>query len=500
MSSGSSAPLWLTARQEGRWSLLDKNQFLTTAGISLEKNINNWSFLADAEFDYNTGFDKIYLHHGYLKTDWHFLSLTIGRHTFSPIFEKEKYSGSGSYLFGDNFRPMDRITAGIPNYTKLPFLKGLIEIRGGLSHGRLDDTSGNHILSHETNYYHSEILLHEKYAYIRLNIGTWKPYGGLNHSVFMGGYDYRGQKVPIDYWKAFQGKGSDKIGGGDATNVAGAHMGLYDFGLYKTFPFGEMRFYYQSPFADGSGMKIFKIEHDHIIGINLNTNKKWLRNITVEWLKTSYQSGEGMPDAVVNGTGYPSSVIREMGFDKFMNDIVGVQGTGFTINQVFKYLEDNYNYGHPHGGRDGYMSNGTYPGGWTFHGMIMGSPLNLTRDQLFNSNPNLGAYKSNYIINDRFKAFHIGGFGDLSDNLKWEAKFTFSKNYGSYFNEYPGRYTWNRTENYYFDGGLNQFYSSLGLSWKPWSSNSLIFKGQIALDNGEMFNTFGGKFGAEWTF
>ena len=439
VSSGFSAPLWLTARQEGRYNLIDKNQFLTTAGITLGKDINNWSFLVDAELDYNTGFDKIYLHHGFLKTEWHFLSITIGRHTFSPIFEKEKDSGSGSYLFGDNSRPMDRITAGIPNYTKLPFTKGLIEIRGGLSHGRLDDTSDNHILSHEANYYHSGILLHEKYAYIRLNIEKWKPYAGLNHSVFMGGYDGNGKKVPVDYWKAFQGKGSDKIGGGDATNAAGAHMGLYDFGVYKIFPFGEMRFYCQSPFADGSGMKIFKIKHDRIIGINLNANKKRLRNITIEWLKTSYQSGEGLPDPVVNGRAYPVSEMREMGFDKFMNEIVGVEGSGFTRDAIVKHLKDRYNNGHSYGGRDGYMSNGTYPGGWTFHGTVMGSPLNLTRDQLFNLNPNLGtSYKSNYIVNDRFKAFHVGGSGDLSDNLKWEAKFTFSKNYGSYFNEYPG--------------------------------------------------------------
>ena len=500
VSNGSIAPFWLTARQEGRWSLYNKNQFLTTAGATLNKNINKWSFFADVEFDYNTGFDKVYLHHGYLKTNWNFLSLTIGRHTFSPIFEKDKYVGTGSYLFGDNSRPMDRITAGIPEYTKIPFTKGVIEIRGGLSHGRFDDSNGNHILSTGVNYYHSEILLHEKYAYIRFNIGKWKPYAGLNHSIFMGGYDGSGKKIPIDYWKAFLGKGSEKIGGGDATNAAGAHMALYDFGLYKIFPLGKLQFYFQSPFGDGSGMKIFHKEHDRIIGINLNTNIRRIRNITVEWVKTTEQSGKGLPDPIVNGTVYPVSVIKKMGLDEFMNNIVGVEGNGFTLDNVIKYLEDNFNNGYPFGGRDGYMSNGTYPGGWTFRGMIMGSPLNLTRDQLFHLNPNLGSYKSNYIVNDRFKAFHIGAAGDLINNLKWEAMFTFSKNYGSYFNEYPGRYTWDRTENYFFDAGLKQFYSSLGILWQPWKKYSLFFKGKMAWDSGELFDSFGGKFGVEWIF
>ena len=509
--------MWLSARQEGRWGLLEKEQFLTTAQVSLLKNINNWNFLVDAELDYNTDIGmnsivntKCYFHHGFLKIDWHFLNLTVGRHKFSPIFGDD-YSGSGSYLFGDNFRPMDRITVGIPEYTKVPFTFGKVEIRGELTHGKLDDTKGNFTSIDDFNYYHQEILLHEKYAYVRFDGGKWKPYVGLLHSVFMGGYK-NGNKIPIDYWKTFFAKGSEKIGGGDATNAAGAHMGMFDFGIYTSHDFGNIHFYYQKPFSDKSGMyvltwdnefAIFKYNKDQIAGMNVSFNNiRWLKNLTIEWINTKYQSGEGFPDPMVNGQYYTPHMIRTMGLDKFMNEVLDIEGSNFTFDEVWETLvgHPDIGRGHQFGGRDGYMSNGDYPGGWTFHGKVMGSPLNLTRDQIAHRNPILGTYNRNYIVNDRFRAFHIGGKGEITNNLIWKTMLTFSVNWGSYFNEYPGRYTWERTENYFFNGGLKQFYSMIGIEWTPEKLSKITVKSDFALDSGEIFSNFGAKFGAIWTF
>ena len=506
-STKSPVPLWLMARQEGRWGLKDTEQFLAIAQVSLNKNIKYWNFLIDFELDYNTEMKKCYFQHGYAKIDYRFLNLTVGRHTFNPVFDKS-YCGSGSYLFGDNYRPMDRITAGISNFTKLPFLWGIVEIRGELTHGRLDDTKGN-FTNIEDFFYHKNILLHEKYALVRLNLGKWKPYGGLYHSAFMGGYDRNGNEIKIDYWKTFFAKSSQKTTKADSTNAAGAHMGMYDFGIYTTHDFGNIHFYYQKPFADGSGMQflridedgfsIFKNNKDQIVGANISFLKtKWIKNLTIEWINTKYQSGEGFPDPIINGKFYTFSQIkRDIGFDKFMNSL-GVPGENFTYKQVYDYVKNNFNHGHNYGGRDGYMNNGDYPSGWAFHGQIMGSPLNLTRDQLLHSNANLGNHESNYIVNDRFRAFHIGAKGEINKNLIWKTMMTFSVNYGSYYNEYPGRYTWERTENYFFDGGLNQFYSMLGIEWMPKNFSKITLKNDFAFDIGDIFNTFAVKFGVKW--
>jgi hypothetical protein len=128
----------------------------------------------------------------------------------------------------------------------------------------------------------------------------------------------------------------------------------------------------------------------------------------------------------------------------------------------------------------------------------MGSPLNLTRDQL-PSTANTGTYH-NYIANDRFRAFHVGAKGELTNNFIWKIMFTYSVNYGSYYDEYPGRYTWEMTDNYYFAGGLNQLYTMVGIEWAPKKVSKITIKSDFALDSGEIFNTFGAKFGATFRF
>ncbi|MDR2928212.1 MAG: capsule assembly Wzi family protein [Cytophagaceae bacterium] len=515
-SSDLPAPMWFTARQEGRWGLINQNQFTTLAQVSIQKQAKGgWNFAADAEIDYNTAINRVYLHHGFMKIDWRFLNLMAGRHTFSPIFGKN-YKGSGSYLFGDNNRPIDRVTFAISEYTAVPFTRRVLEVRGGISHGWLDDTKHYQILSTEANYYHRKILLHEKYAYARFNFGKLKVYGGLNHSAFMGGYSGKGVKIPIDYWKSIFAKSSTKIGRGDATNAGGAHMGLYDFGIYTTLPFGDAQFYYQLPFADKSGMLFWKRNQDQMTGINVSFNNcKWLHNLTFEWVNTAYQTGNGVPDAIIvwpdTGVteGMPRTVLitkTQAELDEMMHRLLGdAAKTGYTFDEVNNYLRSAFNRGREHGGRDGYMNNGDYPGGWTYYGMVMGSPLNLTRDRLHHLNPILGRasdnyYVDNFIANDRYRALHVGGEGSISDKLSWEAMFTFSVNYGSYYNQYPGRYTWEETPNYYFAHELKQFYSLLALAWKPCSEPNITFNIAAALDAGEIFNTFGGKFGVKWSF
>lgn len=493
-NNNNNMPLWFYANNQGRWNYTEGKQWLNTLSSNFTFQPNShFRTKLSAEIDYLPLSNNIYIHNYSATVNLHFLQLTAGQHLFAPIFENE-YLGTGSYLFGKNHRPLPRVTAGIPTFSPLPSLFKLIEIKGEVSYAKLNDKW--HGWEHKDEY------LHEKYAYIRVNVGAVKPYGGLSHSAIMGGYKADGSKIPVDIINTFFAKGSDKIGGGDAANAAGAHMGLYDFGAYITNSHSNVHIYYQKPFADGSGMKIVSRNRDQIIGINWHLkNKNRLQLITLEWINTSHQSGKGMPDFIDDDRkSYTYNDIRKIGFDKFMAMYGQYKDTPYTEKEIDEFLENNFNHGHKYGGRDGYMSNYLYPTGWAYYGNIMGSPLNLTNQQTAHKNPALGTYTKNLIVNDRFKAIHIGAKGILSSQWGWMLKTTLTKNYGTYFQEYPGRYTWQRTEDYFFKNGLYQSYNYANISFSPNKLPNMQLDTEIGYDYGEINKNGGIKIIISYTF
>ncbi|GAO27953.1 capsule assembly Wzi family protein [Geofilum rubicundum] len=500
-ADGDLLPLWLYARQQGRWGLDADAQFLGRGFVGAHYAPGErLSVSLKAEANYNRAVTDFYLHSYALDVRWQALGLRVGRHLFDPVFEKG-YRGHGSYLFGDNARPVDRITVGIPDYTSLPGFFNRIEIKGEVSHGWLNDERAG------AAKFHKEVLLHEKYAYVRWDGGRWKPYVGLNHSAFMGGYNSRGDQIPIDYWRSILAKGSEKIGGGDATNAGGAHMGLFDFGVYLESEAGRFRFYYQAPFSDGSGMRLLARNLDQIVGVSWKpSGHRFLHNLTLEWIHTAHQSGNGMPDARVTHENGDQQLIvsfqlEDPDYREALMTRLGVADPGsYSKDEVTNYLQDHFNNGNRFGGRDGYMSNGVYPAGWTHYGMVMGSPLNLTSDQLAPLNASLGNYDRNLIVNDRYKALHVGADGQVVPGLRWQAMVTFTRNYGSYFQQYPGRYSWDETPDYFFKGGRSQFYSRLGFGWRLPTEQSLELKGVLGLDAGALNKSVGGRLGLVWLF
>lgn len=495
--SGETTPLWLYAGQEGRWGISGKAPFLGIASFKGDYHVgHNISVFGHLEADYNSKHFGGYLHGYSLGIDWKFLSLKAGRHVFSPVFE-HGYKGSGSFLYGSNARPVDRITIGIPEYTKLPGVLRRIEIKGEVSHGFMDDEYRGAVK------FHRDVMLHEKYAYVRWDGGKLKPYAGLNHSVLMGGYYSNGEKIPIDFWNSIFAKGSSKLGGGEMTNAAGAHMGLYDIGVYYSNENGEYRFYYQMPFADGSGMKPFVRNRDQIAGLTWTSSKKGLISaLTIEWVNTVYQSGKGMPDAYFHYTDENGNVMSflvvlyQLEDPAFREDVMrklGVENPGsYTKEEVEKYLKENTNYGYRFGGRDWYMNNGLYPAGWTHYGMVMGSPFILSYSQIAHLEPELGARETYYqLVGDRFRAIHIGAAGDFSDEVSWDLMMSITRNYGSYVHQYTGRYTWVETPSYFFKGGKDQFYGSMGMEWSPSKLNGLSIHGMLGVDVGALSKSLG---------
>lgn len=482
--SGVLPPLWFVALQEGRWDNLGGNQILATVASELEWQVTRaFSLEAMAEIDHSGGLGETCLHTGWVGATWKNLTFKAGKHVFDPIFP-ENNVGSGSYLFGRNYRPVSRISLQMPAYTKVPLTNGRVEVRGGISQGWLNEQPAN-----------GDVLLHEKYAYMRWNGGALKPYLGLNHSSIFGGHwKETEEKIPVDFWATFRAGGSQKIGRGEATNAAGAHMGLYDFGVYANTTVGTVHFYYQIPFSDGSGMRFWERNRDRISGVTWQPgNIAWLNSLTVEWMQTTYQSGNGMPDPKMEIDGIRKIIFAgEVDRNAFVMEHFGIESEDFLSREAFlAILEDEINHGNKFGGRDGYMNNGMYTDGWSRKDHIMGNPFHLTRGQLLAARPGMEFHHDVKIKNDRFNAFHAGATGRFNTEFTWETKISFTRNHGTYFEQYDGRYTWDEVDNYWFKNGRDQWYTMLSIGWHPMPGKGIMVKGGIALDAGEIYQSSG---------
>ncbi|TAJ14895.1 hypothetical protein DMA11_04000 [Marinilabiliaceae bacterium JC017] len=490
-------PLWNYSNQWGLFDAYEKSEGLLygkgTYQIFKKRNFNLEMGVAGVV---KNDLSKSFLHEGYLKGNAWWIDFSMGIEAYSSLSYNSHLS-SGAFISGMNARPVPKISMGIFNYLPLGFTNNWVEIKGGISQGWLLDDRG---VKGNT-----DVLLHEKIAYMRLGNTKIKPYAGLQHSALFGGTKPNGKDIPIDFWATFLASGSAKIGGGEETNAAGAHMGLWDFGAYFNMLDWQGRFYWQKPFADGSGMFLnWGYNKDHIIGIDLKTDKKQLVNgISLEWIKTDWQSGAGIPDPL-----YPEGHPKEGqiiwldeidDYDAFMCDVFGEETTGWGETEVKRYLEDEMNHGNNYGGRDDYMNNGIYYGGWTHHGQSMGTPLFHTADMVRLYAPDWKFKDGVVFINNRVKGVHVGLEGWINQRLSYRCKLTATWNYGSYGEEYHGRYSWEKTENYYFESVKKETYSMVELKWKPFKNRDVSLSGTLAMDFGDLYNSVGGKLGICYT-
>lgn len=491
VASGELAPLWLYANQWGRYSmepdlqasfygkvsdtLVHHKHFSLRAGVG--------GILASQE-------NGSYLHEAYVAGKWRVIDFSAGMEACSPIVFDDRLT-SGSFLMSTNARPIPRVSVGIYQWASVPFTNDYIQVKGGLSQGYLNDQN-------EGEPEHEKVYLHEKFAYLRLNHFKIKPYAGIIHSALFGG-----EGNEIDFWSTFFAKGSKKLGGGEETNAAGGHMGLFDFGIGWESSVGQFHAYYQKPFADGSGMRLYNGNNkDYYLGVVWYPKENQIvRGVGFELFKTSVQSGPGMPDPI-----YPEGHSKEgqlifmddiADIDQFMYDEFGVTTYGWEEDDLMNYLEDNFNHGYKYGGRDDYMNNGSYPAGWSYYGMSTGTPLVHTVNQVNEYADSWNFSKGLMFVNTRVDGFNLSVEGDVK-RIDYLIKFTYTNNYGSYNQEYPGRYTWDRVADYYYDTHKTQYYSLLELKYPLLKNETLKFGATIGVDWGELYDSEGVRLSLMW--
>ena len=439
--------------------------------------------------------DDSFLHEAYVNAKiFNFIDVSLGKHAFSPVSYNDNLS-IGGFMRNANVRPIPRAQIGIFEYQSVGFLNNIVSVRGGLSHGILND---NRTATGKSNSV-DHVQVHEKWAYFKLETQLVQPYAGVFHGALMGGERPNGDKLEKDYWATFFGEGSDRLGGGEATNAAGAHDGFFDFGLYHENAIGDFHFYLQKPFADGSGLNVYKHRnHDYKIGLLAEFKKSdFIQKVSFEVFRTDHQSGYGLPDAMhpEGGLIFPREIDD---YDAFMNDVFGVTTEGFTFDDFTKYLRDYTNYGCSFGGRDDYNNNGTYYNGWTYQGLPMGLPLYHTYSLAKAYAPDWNANNHGVFVNNRVKGFHIGIEGEVIPGLKYTLKTTYSNNLGSYAEEFVKRYSWEKDEENLYSGGKKEVYSDLSFLYRTHKWKNILLHTSFSYDAGDLYHAFGCMFGISY--
>lgn len=395
VASGEQTPFWMVSNRYGIVPLESGNGF-TRAGV-----FHNQTFGSD--FRWTAGVDlvgafprkkNVYLHQLYAEIGYKAFLLSVG--------SKERYHSivnrrlsSGDMVLSPNARPIPEINFSIPEYTKVPFTRGWLQIRGDFALGRSFDKDylkDYTLVSKKPVVYVDNILWHHKSFFVRiedtknkqplfatLGFEHWAQWGGTSTNPQMG----KQPQTIKDFMRIVFGReGGEGSTISDMLNVLGNHYGSYYLGLgYKLHDASMLQAYYQHYFEDKSGT-VFANGFDGLWGVEFNTKQiPWLSKIVVEFLTTKNQSGP-------------------MHFIHFDRDKYSGRG----------------------GGSDNYYNNVEYATGVSYFNRAIGSPLLISPE--YNGDGKIGFY------NNRVQSWHLGAEGTISSQVSYRLLLTTMKGWG----------------------------------------------------------------------
>ena len=440
------------------------------------------------EFDGVANTEDIFIHEAYVNLKWKDFTLQVGKNEVNnPYFPDDLSTG---HLFASrNARTIPKVTLGVLDYADVPWTKGYVQYRGAISQGILEKDRSV-----------SEALYHEKYASIRTRKLPINIHFGFMHNALFGG-EFNGERQSTNFLEVFLGRASsNSIVNGDNINAAGAHFGIFDYGVSLSSGDFDIDLYYHQPWADRTGLKDWSARNrDYMLGIHVKfKNQKWISEILYENLNTTHQSGEGLPDPFVNGVGYTFDQLRVLDYDQFVLDEFGITANNLSFDEFIEIIRQQTNENLDYGGRDNYYNNRGYPSGNTYQGFVIGNSLFLTANRLFELN-GVQTFESELIVNNRIQAQHIGIKGNL---VPWDIDYkflvTFTHNLGTYTGFYGSFINnWERSPNYFFRQGVNAQYLYFELR-KEMKQQPLTLTGSVGFDQRGFGNFFGMLAGVEY--
>ncbi len=412
-------PFWLWANQLGRYD--QASDFIQNFRLEgkFDKALGNsaFSFQSGASLDLllssQNEFRFTELYGG---ISWKILQLTAGAFADPALYDGLS-STNGNLAASLNARPHPKIRAGFSRFVKI--FPGF-SINGFYEEGLLND-----------NRYVKDTHLHRKSLYLRFgNAKSIQVTGGMEHFVMWWGTHPEYGK--LQGWEAYFNYVLGKSGNGDAlatdqANVSGNSFGSYQLEIRKDWNHVSAAFYLSHPFDDRSGME-WDNYRDNLIGFYITNarTEALIHSFVVEYFSTKHQSGSyhlvSQPDGTLRGRGL-----------------------------------------------DNYFNHGVYRSGVTYHEMAMVNPL--IGPVRRNENVALGFEST------RFSGFHIGILGNLTQNLSWKGKLTYSKHLGQYKGE---------NENTY-DPPRKQGAALLELNWHP-EKLPFVLGASAAIDHGSLYD------------
>lgn len=496
-------PHWLIYNRNGIFKG-DRNEFVSRLDLDFEHTFGKWTLEAGL-----SGVGKFPMNESHAQEAY--LNLSYGKLKLITGLEEQRYGdyhpglSSGSFYISGNARPFPRVGAGFYEYVDVPFTNGYVQVRGFLNQGILNDDRGP--LGTD------KPLFHEKTAYIRTNKLPVNLHVGVSHSALFGGTHRNGSKIPVDYFATFFANPSDKVGKvfwGEATNVAGGHFGVFDFGADFKVEEAEVQTYFQIPVRDMSGMNgTFRKNKDHIFGISVkNINSSLISEFSYERVNTKWQCGPGLPDPVVNGKYYVAFQITD--YDKFLFDNYGIVVENISEHDFWLFIRKKENYGYLYGGRDSYYNNGMYYKGWSYHGAALGNSLLLTLDRVKSINPGFDGSYDSFFANTRVSAHHFGVRGAFAKNLDYRLLYTHTYNLGTYAGLNKGCLNWDSMNpdsdyKYYFTYpdsdhiGKNEAYILLETVYTLPSAPHFKLNLNVGFDYGRLYRNYGVLAGLTYT-
>ncbi len=419
------------------------------------------------------------------------------RYTIGALDEE---LGSGSFFLGRNAIPDWSAGIAVHEWSDFPFTSGYLRVKGGLTHKwpmNMSDALNP--------------LLHEKWAYISSGRLPVNISAGVAHMAYYGGIQPSGTPIPNDYLRVFFARGAAESSGfrGEEVNVLGGHWGIIEVSAETDMSGYHIKGSWQKmindriSFADG-----FKRNKDNIFGLTIETPGNLVKKIHVEYIYTTVQNGEGIPDPIAPDGSFQAVPLWEDDVEGFLltyfdaaylEENYGlVPGSSLTTVDALLVLEQEWNNGFKYGGRSDYLNKYLYQEGFTNFSQPLGNPFMLTRPMWNALTDTTALFGNEFVVNNRIILLHMGLSGTLPKQINYRFMTSFSRNFGNFRGKYRGRFNWPSPESiadydYPFSDGLDQFNGYLYLE-KELSQLPLKVGTAIGADLGEINNNLGIQF------
>lgn len=369
LSSEENLPFWMTANKFG--AIPNSDYLLLSAALFSEFQQPEKNF----DFSYKGSFS------GYLADENHaivnelYMSLRFKNWLFDAgnKYDAITYEGlsssNGNFVKSINSRAIPGLNIKTMGYITLPVAKKWFAFKLNFANYWLND---ERVVD--------DAMLHHKSLFFKFQLSKKLDLvAGLDHYAQWGGTSPEFGKQPSgfkDFLKiVFAQGGGDGSSINDELNALGNHLGAYLLNLNGNYEKLNWSFYLSHPFEDHSGLN-FSNYPDGLFGLffDLKKPESLISHLVLEYTNSTDQGRKSSTNGLI----------------------------------------------------DNYFNNSVYNSGWTYFGRVIGTPFFKPKESIDGITPGVSLDYS------RFKAYHVGFKGFISQNINYKANFSYTY--------YPGWY------------------------------------------------------------